>query len=74
MPGGHLSLDAGSSASVDYDFKDEAKGTIRLPEAFFTAHGETIHRASLELEDGPRRTVDVTFGPRVGEAQFSIVE
>lgn len=72
MERGRVMLDAGSSASCDYEFGAGTEGVLRLPEAFFTAFGETIHHATLELEDGSRRIVDVIMGPRVGEASFIV--
>jgi hypothetical protein len=71
MPRGRIMLDAGSSSSCSYDFQTPTQGVLRLPEIFFTAHGETIHRATLQLEDGSHRAVDVVMGPRVGEAYFT---
>jgi hypothetical protein len=45
-----------------------------LPPAFFTPHGATTDGGTLELADGTRRRVRVTFGPRVDEASFTFNE
>ncbi len=74
MTRGRLMLDAGSSSSCGYAFDSPERGTLSVPDMFFTAHGETVHRATLELEDGSHRTIDVTMGPRVGTATFSVAD
>lgn len=66
-------LTDGSTASCQYDFVAVDRGVLRLPEAFFTAHGSTVHSATLELSDRSRKTVNVVMDPQVGEATFSVV-
>jgi hypothetical protein len=68
---GRLMLDNGSSASCRYTLAPDGRGTLQLPPAFFTPHGATTDGATLELADGTRRRVRVTFGPRVDEASFT---
>lgn len=74
MEHGRVMLVDGSSASCEYDFVDQTRGVLKLPLAFFTAHGETTHHATLKLADGSTRRVKVTMGPRVGEAAFSLAD
>ncbi len=67
-------LDHGSSATCQYEFIDAGHGLLRLPDLMFTAYGETVHRAVLELADASQKPVRITMGPRVGEATFSVAE
>jgi hypothetical protein len=72
MKRGRLMLGAGASASCQYEFASETAGRLRLPAGFFTGQSETLHRAHLELADGSQLSVNVTMGPRVGEASFAV--
>jgi hypothetical protein len=65
-------LSDGSTASCEYDFIASDRGTLRFVELMFTAHGATVHPATLELANGSQMTVSVKMGPRVGEASFSV--
>lgn len=71
---GTVSFTDGSTVSCEYDLSGPDGGTLRLPEMFFTAHRETVHDATLELEDKSQRMVNIVLGPRVGEATFTFVE
>lgn len=74
MERGYLMLNDGSSASCEYKWEGSDAGRLMLPQAFFTAHGETIHGAVLRLADGSERSVSVVLGPRLGEARFSAID
>jgi hypothetical protein len=72
MQRGRLMLADGSTASCDYEFSSSRGRSLRLPELMFTAHGQTLHGAMLELENGERKTIIVSMGPKVGEATFTV--
>jgi len=74
MDTGRLLLTDGSTTSCEYDLGEGGHGTLRVPGLLFTAHGSTIHDATLELADASRKRITVTMGPRVGEAEFSVAE
>lgn len=67
-------LEAGSSVTCRYELVSPDGGRLSLPQHFFTAHGETVHGAILELADGSERRINVTMGPRVGEASFILAD
>jgi hypothetical protein len=73
MEQGRLMLENGSSASCRYELDSGRGGRLVLPTAFFLPHRQTADDATLELADGTRRQVRVTFGPRVGEALFAFI-
>jgi hypothetical protein len=67
-------LENGSSGSCRYALTSDAGGKLVLPMIFFTPHGQSVDSATLELADGTRRSVRVTFGPRVSEATFGFTD
>lgn len=69
MARGQLVLPDGSRFSCDYALKGE-QATLDLGRAF-TAFGDAVKDAILELADGEHPIGTVVFRPRVGEATFS---
>lgn len=68
MQRGRLHLLDGAIYDCDYRFDGDDRGDLNLGGAF-TAHRERVD-ATLELADGERRSVAVSFGARVGRATF----
>ena len=66
---GRLLFPDGSSATCSYVFAAADRGTIDLATQFVPV-GVHVEGATLELVDGTRRRVSVTFGSRVGQATF----
>jgi hypothetical protein len=69
MSAGRLFLPNGSSLTCTYSLKGRDHGELNLGSAF-VLHGERVDSAILELADGTRMDVSVTFGSRVGNATF----
>jgi hypothetical protein len=66
---GRLILPDGAIVSCSYEFSSADSGFLDLASAF-TSIGERVDGATLELANGERRGVTVTFGSRVGQASF----
>ena len=73
MNRGTLRLRSGLGAACHYELSADGGGRLKVPSALYLPLRES-DVGTLRLENGKECRVQVTFGPKVGEASFSYVD